>query len=129
MAADSVLSSIGDLLSTELWTLILKEVRISLVLPPEQLQEDLLTLQLSVISNLSWGLRFVCRRFNDILTPLLYHQIRLPDSMVSDEETPTCCQVKANIRAHARRIVIDQSMNWDEVSKLICGSRFLKDLE
>jgi hypothetical protein len=85
------------------------------------------TLQLSFVSHLSWNLRLVCRNFNDVLTPLLYRNIKLPGSLSDDEQTS--CQVKANIRAHARRIKIEQELDWDEVSKLIRDCRFLQDLE
>jgi hypothetical protein len=85
-----------------------------------------LTPQLYIISPLSWDLRFVCRRFNDILTPLLYRNIKLP-SLGNDEYISH--QVLAKIRAHARKIVVDQEVNWEEASKLIRECRFLHELE
>lgn len=86
----------------------------------------LLISQLFFISPLSWELRFVCRRFNDILTPLLYRNITLP-SLSSEENTSY--QVMANIRAHARKIVIDREVNWTEGYELIRECKFLQDLE
>lgn len=123
-AGGSLQRSILGLLSTELWTLILEEVRI--YFSTFSIQVPLLTFQVSFISPHFSNLRLVCRRFNDILIPLLYHKAK---GQLSRWLACRDSQVKANIHANVRWVVIDRELDWDEVSKFILESMCLQDLE
>lgn len=79
-------------------------------------------------------LRAVSRQFNQLVVPIIYHQVTLTDRVIAcfqittPERSPSQLQVAKDICKHTRHISIDKELHWPSVLKLLYSLDKLQEL-
>ncbi|KND92062.1 hypothetical protein TOPH_03409 [Tolypocladium ophioglossoides CBS 100239] len=85
--------------------------------------------QLRVVDHRSlFALRLVCRRFNCLATPVVYHNIELNDAVLDPNAEHLYPRALEHISQHTNHVIIRSDLDSQSVKRLLCGIQRLSSI-